>query len=161
MHYVEISPKHLLAYKYVDFVKLRINSGMVNGNCVYWEEWCGDYTLDIYSEQIVMSPHECRNNNIPVISLHHWLNEYERHNTNFKIKLKNTSNSIDYFGLIVDIDTKIKYLAINKNGDIMGFDKRPILDTKACEFVNPIGVTTKIDTVESEGFNWEISLKAV
>ena len=86
--YFAIKPDAYNAHKFVDDVERCINSGMTTGNCVYWEEWVGDYTLDIYSGEIVMSPYNCRNNNIEVISLTKWLSKYE--------KLKKNLNDLYY-----------------------------------------------------------------
>ena len=159
--YVAIEPDAYNAHKLVDDVKRCINSGMTTGNCVYWEEWVGDYTLDIHSGEIVMSPYNCRHNNIEVISLTKWLSEYEKLNKNFKLTLKEQTKEIDYFGLLLEMNKNVKYIGTNKNGVIMGFDKHPIKDTKVGEYVNPIGETWTIANVESEGFNWELSLKKI
>ena len=82
-------------------------------------------------------------------------------NKNFKLTLKEQTKEIDYFGLLLEMNKNVKYIDTNKNGVIMGFDKHPIKDIKVGEYVNPIGETWTITNVESEGFNWELSLKKI
>ena len=66
---------------------------------------------------------------------------------------------VEYFGTIVDVQKKHKYIATNGNGDVYSYERKPSLATNG--FIEIDGISEFIGEANIKGDEWKASLRKV